>query len=309
MRRPDGGVVRFAEWIACASAVSLLLYFPIFQAFFGLLNGELDQNFGTAFPAIPVAALLGVLFLLRWSDLHKALLGEEGYTSLPYTRMLGLALMVGPLLFISYSVTSLPASAVTLILVFYGSALLINPSTMRILLPYAVLYLVGVSAPFILEYYAGEPFASLATYITQGMVRVSGIPVTWQGNTFQFVSRVGGQITSTVSPGCSSILSITTFLGLLGLMHFDMRKPVPSTVKLAVVGVVSLVLLNSVRIYLLIWAGYSSGAAVLWSLHNWVGYAIFVGFYLAFLVAYTRMDGGGIQPGRTAPVAPSPSTL
>ncbi len=288
MRRPDGGVIRFFAWVGVASAVSSVLYYHIVAAFFTLLNGNLDQTFGNSFPAIPVAALLAVLFFLRWDDLHDVLLNERGLTSEPRVRILGLVLLLLPLPFMGYAIGSLPGTAVSLILVFYGSSLLLNPGTMRILFPYAVLYLSGVSVPFILEYYVGEPFAGLATSISAGMVRLTGIPVTWQGDQFQLVSRLGGEITATVTPGCSSILSITTFLGLLGLMYFDMRKPVSATVKLAVLGVISLVLLNSVRILLLIWAGYSGGAAALWSLHNWVGYALFVGFYVVFLVAYTR---------------------
>lgn len=303
MRRPDVGVTRLVGWIALATALSVALYFPLLRAFLQLLNGNLDQTFGNAFPAIPVAALLAVLFFLRWNDLHGVLLSERGWTSEPRVRLLGLVLIVLPLPFIGFSVGSLPGSAVSLILVFYGASLLLNPGTLRILFPYAALYASGVSVPFILEYYVGEPFAGLATYISAAMVRLTGIPVTWQGDQFQFVSRVGGQITATVTPGCSSILSITTFLGLLGLMYFDMRKPISATVKLAVVGVVSLVLLNSVRILLLIWTGYSGGAAALWSLHNWVGYALFVGFYVAFLFAYTRtgsvsLRGVGVSDGQ-----------
>jgi exosortase/archaeosortase family protein len=94
----------------------------------------------------------------------------------------------------------------------------------------------------------------------------------------------------TVTPGCSSIISITTFLGLLGLVHLDLKKDLSSTIKLAIIGVVVLTLLNAVRILILIWVGYSNGAAEFWSLHNWVGYALFFGFYLVAIPLTGKMS-------------------
>ncbi len=305
MRRPDRGVTRFFAWISLAVAVCFTVYLPVVLSFFRLLTSNLDQTFGTAFPAIPIVALLGVLFLLRWGDLHAVLVQEGSLRTEPYVRALGIVLLALPLPFASYSEGSLPASAVSLIVIFYGTSLVLNPRTKLILLPYTVLYVAGVSAPFILEFYLGQPFAGLASYVSAEMVRLSGIPVTWQGDQFEFVSRAGGTVTGVVTPGCSSILSVTTFLGLLGLMHFDMRKPIPFTVKLAAAGVFTLVMLNSVRILLLIWTGYTTGAAALWSLHNWVGYALFVGFYVTFLVVYTRAGGGPQTEPRAGAIAPA----
>ena len=131
------------------------------------------------------------------------------------------------------------------------------------------------------------------------MVSLSGIPVTWHGTQFEFVSKVGETVTATITPGCSSVLSVTTFVGLLGLMHIDMKKELRSTVKIALVGVAALVVLNSVRIGILIWAGYADGEAALWGLHNWIGYALFLGFYLATLAIYTNMGRRSILPAGT----------
>ena len=201
-----------------------------------------------------------------------------------------------PLAFRQLSVGSLELSAVTLISVFYGSSLLINPLSLKIMLPYALLYSVGVTSPTILQTVFGEPLAGFSSALTAGMVSLSGIPVTWHGTQFEFVSKVGDTVTANITPGCSSVLSVTTFVGLLGLMHIDLKKELKSTVKLALVGAAALTVLNSVRIGILIWAGYSSGEAALWGLHNWIGYALFLGFYVATLVIYTNMDERSIVP-------------
>ena len=71
-------------------------------------------------------------------------------------------------------------------------------------------------------------------------------------------------------------------------MHLDLRKRLSSTLIMAVVGFVGLTLLNALRIVALIWTGYSSGAEAMWSLHSWLGYAVFTVFYTAILLIYAR---------------------
>ncbi len=298
MSRFDSGTLRFAAWLGLASASCLLLYSGQVVTFFLLLDGKLNDTFGTAFPAIPFAALLAVLFLLRWGDLHALLLKEGGVRTRPWTRALGLFLAVFPLALAPYSAGSLELSAASLILVFYGTSLLISPGTARLLLPFAALYVAGVTAPAAIQYFWGEPLAGLASSLSAGIVNLAGIPVAWHGTEFTLMSRAGAPVTGTITPGCSSVLSVTTFLGLLGLMHFDFRKDARSTLEVAVVGSGALVLLNSLRIGALIWAGYTGGPDALWGLHNWVGYAIFLGFYLVVMAVYSGMGRpGGKLPG------------
>ncbi len=296
MKGLDIGVGRFVAWLSLALTSSLLFYSGEISTFTQLLNGRLVETFGTVFPAFPFVTLLFILFALRWKELHALLLEERGLTSRPPTRVLGLWLVILPLAFRQLSVGSLELSAVTLISVFYGSSLLINPLSLKIMLPYALLYSAGVTSPTILQTVFGEPLAGFSSALTAGMVSLSGIPVTWHGTQFEFVSKVGDTVTANITPGCSSVLSVTTFVGLLGLMHIDLKKELKSTVKLALVGAAALTVLNSVRIGILIWAGYSSGEAALWGLHNWIGYALFLGFYVATLVIYTNMGKRSIVP-------------
>jgi len=295
----DIGVGRFVAWLCLALTSSLLFYSGEISTFTQLLSGRLVETFGTVFPAFPFVTLLFILFALRWKELHAILLEEHGLTSRPSTRVLGLWLVILPLAFRKFSDGSLELSAVTLISVFYGSSLLINPLSLKILLPYALLYSAGVTSPTILQTVFGEPLAWFSSVLTAGMVSLSGIPVTWHGTQFEFVSRVGESVTATITPGCSSVLSVTTFVGLLGLMHIDLKKELRSTVRLALVGVAALIVLNSLRIGILIWAGYAEGEAALWGLHNWIGYALFLGFYLGILVVYTNMGKRSIMPSAT----------
>jgi exosortase/archaeosortase family protein len=117
----------------------------------------------------------------------------------------------------------------------------------------------------------------------------------WHGTQFQLISKTGDLVAATVTPGCSSIVSVTTFIGLLALMHMDLKKDLSSTIKLAVAGVVVLTILNAARIAILVWVGYVNGSAALWDVHNYVGYVLFLGFYLVTLAVYPRMGQSKVR--------------
>lgn len=287
--RPE---IRFAAWLGTAAALSL----GTAPNFIGLLNQSLGDTFGNIFPAIPFAALLTLIFALRWNELRETLSTEGGLRTRPGTRALGGSVVLALLALEPMTGQSVVTAGVAVVLTFYASSLAINPSTWRFLLPYAAVYAAGVGAPFALQWAFGEPLAVLSSDLSASLVGLAGFPVAWQGTQFQLLSRTGDVIDGVVTPGCSSIISVTTFLGLLALMHMDLRKDFRSTATLAVAGIVILTLLNSVRILLLMWVGYVDGSSAFWGIHNWIGYALFLGFYLAALPVYSRM-------GRNSPAA------
>jgi exosortase/archaeosortase family protein len=293
--RPE---VRFLAWFGVASAISFLTA----SNFIALLDQSLGDTFGSVFPAIPFAGLLALILALRWNDLKEVLTVEGGIRSQSATRLLGLVIVGALLALRPLTAQTVEASGIALVLTFYGTSLVMNPLTKRFMLPYAGVCAVGVGAPAALQWVFGEPLAILSSDLSATMVGLAGFPVSWQGTQFEFISRTGEVVTGAVTPGCSSIISVTTFLGLLALMHLDLKKDLRSTVTLAIAGIALLTVLNSVRILVLLWVGYEGGAATFWGVHNWVGYAIFLGFYLAALPIYSRMGRSpvGFYPGKTA---------
>jgi exosortase/archaeosortase family protein len=278
-------LVRFLGWIGAASVAAALAA----PNFLTLLSQAVDDAFGTVLPAIPFAALLTILLLLRWKDIAEVLSKEGGISTEVPTRLLGLGIVGSLVLARGFTGLSVYSSAVAVVLVFYGTALALNPLTKRITFPYAMIYSVGVAAPAILQWAFGEPLAALSSALSQTFLSEGGIPLVWHGTQFQLISKTGEVVAATVTPGCSSIVSVTTFVGLLALMHIDLKKDLSSTIKVAAAGVVALTLLNAARITILVWVGYIDGAAALWNVHNWVGYALFLGFYLLVLAIYPNM--------------------
>ena len=290
---------RFSAWIA-AGLAALLLTAPNFPR---LLGQSLGDTFGSVFPAIPFAALLLLILALRWGELRDILLNEGGWKSEATTRVVGVGTIVALALSEPFTGQNVATAGIAVVLTVYAASLAVNPLTRRFLLPYTAIYAVGVGAPTVLQWAFGEPLAYLSSAISSRLVDVLGLPVAWQGTEFQFVSRTGDVISGVVAPGCSSIISVTTFLGLLALMHLDMKKDLRSTATLALAGIAVLTLLNAVRIMVLMWIGYVDGSAAFWGVHNWIGYAIFLGFYLAVLPIYSRM-GEGPRPYPPMPNMP-----
>lgn len=284
--------VRFVIWLATGAVISV----GTAPNFLNLLNQSLGDTFGSIFPAIPFAALLTLILGLRWKELRDVLSHEESIRSHPFVRLLGLSILLSLVALKPLSGQTVETAGIALVLTFYAASLTINPLTKRFLLPYAMIYAAGIGAPFALQWAFGEPLAYVSSAFSSRLVGLLGFPVAWQGTQFQLMSKTGEVISGIVTPGCSSIISVTTFLGLLALMHMDLRKDIRSTGTLALAGVAVLTLLNSVRIMLLMWVGYVDGAAAFWGVHNWIGYALFLGFYLAALPIYSRMGRKTMVP-------------
>jgi len=287
--RMDGGHKRLILWMATATSLSLLLY-RRHVAKLVFKGGEmLSGDVGTSYPLAGLI-LVAVFLLLRWQDLHQILLRERGLTSRPTIRLAGLIFALSPLLFTNDlegpRAYVLPILAAAMVLVWYGMSLAVNPLTFRMLLPYAFLCVVSILSPGPVQSMIGEPLASLTSLLSRLISNLMGVPALWWGREAEFLSQRGGRLHVDITPGCSSISSISIFLLLCGLMHLDLKSDLSSTLKLASLGTVALILINALRISTLMWVGYMFGWKAFRSLHSWLGYAIFTGFYLTALVVY-----------------------
>jgi exosortase/archaeosortase family protein len=303
--RLDRGHARLVIWV-CAS---MLLIFVFYSSQTGVLTSGLGDllsaTLGTVYPAFPFLALLLFLTAFRWKDFHRILLTERGFTSLPVVRVAGVLLILAPLLAWNLGFwegdvyVGMELAAVSIVLVAYGTLLVINPAMWRIMLPYATLYAVGLVSPLVmLDLFSGA-LILVDSYLAAGIVNAIGIHVLWQGASFQFASSGGEQISAVVTAPCSAAYSVSIFLALMGLMYLDMRKSPRMTVKMAAVGVAIIPVLNSARIAITIWFGYIGGPSAFWGIHDWLGYAIFLALYLVSLVVYSRAERGpGPQPPR-----------
>jgi len=292
----DRGYLRLGAWIATTLLLMLSVYSNQVTTLASGLDELLTSTLGTVFPAYPFLALLVVLTALRWKDFHGVLLTERGLTSNPGIRLAGVLLTILPAtlwsLFFSQVESStylaMELAASSIVVVAYGALLAINPTMWRIMLPYTSLYALGLLSPLFMLDTLGVPLAALSSYLAAGITNALGIHVAWQGVSFELVSAAGDPISAVVTPACSAVYSISIYLALLGMMYLDMGTSLATAAKFAIAGVVVIPLLNSARIALTIWFGFVDGSAAFWGIHDWLGYSIFLAFYIAVLVAYTR---------------------
>jgi exosortase/archaeosortase family protein len=296
MIRADLGHARLVAWMAAAFLLIFTLYSNQLTILSSGLGELLSSTLGTVFPAYPFLALLLLLTALRWKEFHRVLLTERGLTSKPAVRLVGVALILlpaalwalffgqgGPSVYLAMEI-----SASSFVLVAYGALLALNPTMWKIMLPYASLYALGLVSPLFVLDALGGPLAALSSYLAAGITSAIGMHVAWQSVSFGFVSAAGDPISAVVTPACSAAYSISIYLALLGLMYLDVGTSLTTTAKFAIVGVVAIPLLNSLRIALMIWFGYLDGPAAFWSIHDWLGYFVFFAFYIAVLLAYSR---------------------
>jgi len=285
--RFDDWGFRLVLWLLLAVVLSVVVYFSELSAVLTKAEGMLSGEFGSTFAL--GGLLILVFFLLLRKDEFLYLLSEErGFKSKLPIRLTGLLLALAPAVVKGYLPSSVAISAVLVVVVWVGLFLAINPSALALLWFYILLFIVFTLAPSFVQVIVGEPLADVAAYLTGGVLSIAQVPGVWAGREFTIFSASGVSVPVLITPGCSSISSISVFLLLTGLMHLDLRKRLSSTLIMAVVGFVGLTLLNAFRIVALIWTGYSSGAEAMWSLHSWLGYAVFTVFYTAVLLIYAR---------------------
>ncbi len=296
----DRGHLRLAAWVSVTLAFTFTIYSNQVAVLVLGLGDLLSSTLGSVFPAYPFLALLLVLTALRWKEFHEVLLTERGLISKPAIRFAGVALALLPAIFWSLffgsggpsTYLAMELSASSLVLVAYGTLLVLNPTMWKVMLPYVSLYAVGLVTPLFMVDSFGLPLAALSSTLAAGITNVLGIHAVWQGAAFAFVSAKGESIGSVVSPACSAAYSISIYLALLGLMYLDMRRSPTTTAKFAVAGVLALPLLNSARIAITIWFGYLGGSAAFWGIHDWLGYTIFFAFYIVVLLTYSKTKPG-----------------
>jgi exosortase/archaeosortase family protein len=282
---------RLALWLGAAAILSQALY-P--QQVSTLISSVAEISAGDLGNAYPLAAVLfvAVFLMIRWRDFRGLLLEEGGIRNRSIVRLAGLLLSLSPLLFLplleGYE-NYLSLALFPIFLVFWGVSLLINPSAMRMTLPYSAALLAATLLPDPITALLGEPLVGVASLFSRLFLSATGISYSYFAlptPQLLFSSLLRGSLALEITAACSSLSSISVFLLLVALMHIDLGKDWSSTIKMALLGTVALVLLNGLRIAALAWVWLIGGTELLTSAHELIGYAIFVGFYTAAAFVY-----------------------
>jgi len=129
----------------------------------------------------------------------------------------------------------------------------------------------------------GSAFASLTAANTAGLLKLSGVPVTSNGEFLYFgpPSQIG---VIAVTGLCSGFLSFVIFVAAFTLVLFDVGKTLGARrlLFLLVLGVSGTFFISSIRVYLVLVLGYYFGMGLMETAHLYLGYVLFLILIVCF---------------------------
>ncbi|MDG6898412.1 MAG: exosortase/archaeosortase family protein [Nitrososphaerota archaeon] len=283
--------------IALATAFTLVVY----SAQFVLLVSKLGEVFGgvfdTSVPAYPLAGMFFVVLFLafRRKELLQRVMdqGRSWGATLTGAVVAGApfaALLAAPSLSQSYSF-----AGVALVCSWFGVLVALRPAVLSFLAPYFLLYIVAVGLVGALTAAFGDPLAIAVATLSSAFTHLLGLGVQWSSVYIDFVAAGGQPVSLVITQECSGVASMSIFLLVLGLMHLDLKANLRTSAWFAVGGSALFILLNSLRVDGIILGGIYVGTDFMWSLHGWLGYALYIFgyFFLIFLYARAKSDHDG----------------
>ena len=279
-------IKRFLEWILLAAGILLALYL---NDVVNLLFKSVTTIEGTFQDTYPLGGLFLIIVfsLFRWDAIKENLLRNQISLSEEIrTRVIGLALVLLPLSFLLVQIDPVLEAGLTVMLVIYGTWIILNPRSWRLFFPYALLYVGVVLAPSFIIGVAGNQVASFESYLTSLLMAPTGIKATWNGTVVDILSKNSGSVFVGISAECTNIAPISIFVLFMSVAYLDVRTSRNFFLKFLIVGTIIFVILNPIRIEILLIAVYLGGQSLLDSVHPWMGYAIFVPGYIVALIVY-----------------------
>jgi exosortase/archaeosortase family protein len=277
--------------LAAASAFSLLVYGQ-YAVRLGLKIDEVFNGvFDTSVPAYPIAGMLFVAAFagIRWREL-RVLLSDVSRNRAGSS--LGVAMAVLPA-FIGFAFASSLGSSysfagVAIATSWAGVVVALRPSSFRFLLQYLLVYVISVGSVGALTAALGDPLSGAVASVSSAITILLRIPVVWSSTSFSFVSPTGQPFSLYISQECSGMASISIFLLLIALMHLDLRPRAWVSLLFGAAGSLLFLILNSFRVVFIVLGGIVGGADLMWSLHGWVGYVLYLAGYTGIALLYTR---------------------
>ena len=295
----QGDPLRVLAPLVAATVVSLALYSQ--QALLLLLKvGEVFNGvFDTSVPAFPLAGMFFVVMFiaLRKADFVESLRPRRWDAEI---GALGVVMAVVPLVALLGAGGALDGSysyaAMALATGWVGVLVAMRPKSLSFLWPYLLAFLLAVGAVGLLTTAFGDPLAVVVAWLSRAMTSALGLNVAWTSVYMSFTAAGGVPMSLYISQECSGMASMSIFLLLIALMHLDVRPSLGVTAMFAVGGSVLFILLNSLRVVVLIIGGIYYGEGVLWNLHGWLGYVLYVAGYMVILLLYI----GRMKPANQA---------
>ncbi len=162
----------------------------------------------------------------------------------------------------------------------------------RIVLPFLIFYgaLVVLNGTwgFVVDDFAREYIAPIASHMAYSFLKWLGYPVSISGTTITIISQKGVPISATVAGACSGIEGMTlSTVMLIGLLMGSGMKYVWRLV-VVIAGAFTMFFINILRLSLTFMAAYYWGHEGLNLAHQWLGNILFLVFILVYWYGIDR---------------------
>jgi exosortase/archaeosortase family protein len=290
--------LRYYAVLGSATIGTVLLYpnqvMRLFYKGVQVASGDIDFSV----PSYPLLALftIGIFIFARRFEVARSF---STFQRGRYVRILGLTIALSPFAWMTingrFSADSYALAGAIVASSWFGLVFTIRPASFRVLWPYLLAYVAGVLSVDFLTTVIGNALSAVEAHISAFGTALAGLPVHWTAASFGFTTVNGQSINMFISEECSGTVSFSIFLLLVAMMHIDLRARILSTIRLAILGILALLLVNALRIVIIIWGGYIGGIGVLNFLHIWLGYGLYIMTYVAAIALYLK-TGRKVQP-------------
>ncbi|MCL6477733.1 MAG: exosortase/archaeosortase family protein [Peptococcaceae bacterium] len=279
--------LKLALWVL----VSIIIFFSFGRLFWSKFLDNLSYSYIIGGHH---AAPYGLLFLcafflfLRKKELKEEMAREEGRKS-PVFSGTGI-ILVAVSFFLPPEEDFLilkPAFALT------GSFAILFGRAVKTPLLVTGIYTAAAAFPLMIMRYAEAGYAKTAILPVKIVTGMLGLPLMVKGQHISFSLASGDPITVTVTADCAGPSTMGVFLGLFALMYLDMPIPVKRAAAVFAFGLAGTWIQNTVRLVIILLAGYLFGQKALWSVHSWTIYILFPAWYLVFALVYFKLAGTG----------------
>jgi len=274
-------------WLATALPTSMILFRRqwafILQA---LLDWRLLQSEGS----YPLAMLLlaGLFLFLKRRTLADSLERDRSRWGGTLPLLTGSLLVLSSLALSSLDPGNLIYSIIPVLIYLQGLFVPVFPEASKLTITLLGLYISTSSLPTVVDTFFDQPVSHFFIQCSMPLLGILGYSAQGVGQMITFLSSTGVPRILYINSSCAGPASFSVFLFLSGLMYLDLRPDKRQTILLTSAGCVALYLLNILRLLILAYVSYSYSSQAMWEVHSYLGYVLFLSFYVAYLLVFFR---------------------
>ena len=274
-------------WLATALPTSMVLFCGQWAFILGaLLDLRLLQSEGS----YPLAMLLlAALFLsLKRHAFAQSLERDRARWGGLLSLLAGSLLVVSSFALSSVDPGNLIGSVFPVLLYLQGLFLPVFPQASKLTITLLGLYISPCSLPTVIHTFLDEQVSLFFIRCSLPLLNLMGYSAQNVGQAITFSSSTAEPRMLYINSSCAGPASFSVFLFLSGLMYLDLRPDKRRAMLLTSAGSAVLYLLNVLRLLILAYVSHSYSSQAMWEVHSYLGYALFLSFYAAYLLVFFR---------------------